>query len=148
MTTQHSVNETWSSKTGVNVMPRLTVFQSPPNALATYHTLGFFGSIAMSATRPEDNVGPMPRSSMPFSASAVDVLAPWPCTPTTKPVTARTITSAVRRILFMLITPQELLNRERIPAGPGEPGGRGGGIVASAWCRIRWGRWAVPPLAE
>ena len=27
----------------------------------------------------------------------------------------------------MLITPQELLNREGGPANPGEPGGRGGG---------------------
>jgi hypothetical protein len=33
---------------GVKVMPRLVVFQSPPNAVATYHTLGFPGSISTS----------------------------------------------------------------------------------------------------
>ena len=59
-------------------MPRFTVFHRPPNAVATYQTLGFFGSISMSATRPVDSVGPMLRSSMPFSASAVNVLPPWP----------------------------------------------------------------------
>ena len=36
-TTQQRLNEPPSSKTGVKVMPRLTVFHSPPNALATYH---------------------------------------------------------------------------------------------------------------
>src|SRR5262245_35153702 len=38
--------------TSSNVMPRFDVFQSPPNADATYQTLGFFGSMAMSTTRP------------------------------------------------------------------------------------------------
>jgi hypothetical protein len=47
-TTQQSVKEPCSSKTGTKVMPRLTVFHNPPNALATYHTLGFFGSISTS----------------------------------------------------------------------------------------------------
>ena len=46
--TQHSVNELPSSKAGVKVMPRFTVFHKPPNALATYHTFGSFGSIARS----------------------------------------------------------------------------------------------------
>ena len=36
------------SKIGVNVIPRLVVFQRPPNADATYHTLGFLGSISTS----------------------------------------------------------------------------------------------------
>ncbi len=117
ITTQHSVNEAWSSKIGVKVMPRFTVFHNPPNALATYQTLGFFGSIAMSATRPVDSVGPIPRSSMFFSVSAVNAAPPWPWTPATKAVTARPMISAVRRILFMLITPQELpYRRRRTPA--------------------------------
>src|SRR5687767_6890807 len=51
-TTQQSVNDPPSSKIGAKVMPRFSVFHSPPNALATYHTLGFLGSISTSATRP------------------------------------------------------------------------------------------------
>src|SRR5687768_3566963 len=68
-TTQHRVNGP-SSKIGVNVTPRFTVFQSPPNAVATYHTLEFFGSISMSAIRPVTRPGPIERSAMPFNASA------------------------------------------------------------------------------
>ena len=63
--TQHSVNDPRSSKIGANVMPRLAVFHSPPNADATYQTLGFRGSITTSWMRPVASAGPMPRSSMP-----------------------------------------------------------------------------------
>src|SRR6266542_2844700 len=37
------------SKTGVNVLPRFSVFHRLPVAAATYQTLGFFGSIATTA---------------------------------------------------------------------------------------------------
>ena len=40
-----SVKEPPSSKIGVKVIPRLTVFHRPPKALTTYQTFGFFGSI-------------------------------------------------------------------------------------------------------
>ncbi len=42
MAMQHSVNDPPSSKIGVNVVPRLTVFHSPPKAVTTYQTFGFF----------------------------------------------------------------------------------------------------------
>src|SRR4051812_10442791 len=65
-TTQQSVKDPPSSKTGVNVVPRLVVFQRPPNAVATYHVFGDLGSIAMSWTRPVWIAGPMLRNSSPF----------------------------------------------------------------------------------
>ena len=43
-------------------MPRLTVFQTFDDAVATYHTFRFAGSTAMSAMRPDMRAGPMPRS--------------------------------------------------------------------------------------
>ncbi len=46
-------------------MPRFTVFQTPPNAEATYQTLGFLGSISTSTMRPVVSVGPMLRSARP-----------------------------------------------------------------------------------
>src|SRR5450759_356281 len=91
-------------------MPRFTDFHKPPNAVATYQTLGFFGSIAMSATRPVARAGPMLRSSRLFKTSAVNAPpppCPWP--PATRAVTARPVTIAVSRILFILITPRETI---------------------------------------
>ena len=67
-------------------MPRFSVFQRPPKALATYQTLGFFGSISTSWMRPVVSVGPMLRNSMPLRASAVTPVASGPC-PVTTPVT-------------------------------------------------------------
>src|SRR5215471_15241210 len=75
-TTQQSVNEPPSSNTGVKVVPRLVVFHNPPNAVAMYHVLDDFGSIAMSWTRPVWMAGPMPRNSSPFSTSAVRWFVP------------------------------------------------------------------------
>ena len=66
MTTQQSVKEPPLSKIGAKVMPRFSVFQSPPKALATYQMLGFFGSISTSCMRPVVRVGPMLRNSRPF----------------------------------------------------------------------------------
>src|SRR4051812_47850521 len=74
--TQHSVNDPPLSKTGVNVVPRLMVFHNPPNAVATYHVLADFGSMAMSCTRPVWMAGPMLRNSSPLSTSAVRRSAP------------------------------------------------------------------------
>src|SRR5688572_17179195 len=55
---------------GVHVFPRFSVFQRLPAAAATYHTLGFLGSTAMSDTRPVVRLGPMLRNSIFRSASA------------------------------------------------------------------------------
>jgi hypothetical protein len=71
MTMQQLLKEPPSSKIGVNVAPRLTVFQTPPNAAATYQVFGFFGSIAMSCTRPVWITGPMLRKVRPLRTSAV-----------------------------------------------------------------------------
>src|SRR5262249_37770255 len=70
-TTQQSVNGPPSSKTGVKDVPRFVVFQSPPNAVATYQVFGFLGSMAMSWTRPVEIAGPMLRNSRPLSTSGV-----------------------------------------------------------------------------
>src|SRR5438132_5875887 len=69
--TQQRVNDPPLSNTGVNVVPRFVVFQSPPKAVATYHVLGDFGSMAMSCTRPVEIAGPMLRNSSPCKTSAV-----------------------------------------------------------------------------
>src|SRR5476651_984282 len=53
------------SNTGVNVVPALVVFQTPPEATATNQTRGSRGSTARSAMRPDVSAGPMPRSSSP-----------------------------------------------------------------------------------
>src|SRR5262245_45545686 len=77
--TQHSVNDPPSSKIGVNVMPRFVVFHNPPNALATYHTFGFLGSICTSWIRPVASVGPMLRNSRPLRAAASRAVPFVPC---------------------------------------------------------------------
>src|SRR5688500_20052198 len=69
-TTQQRLNAGPSSRMGMNVTPRLTVFHNPPNAAATYHTFGSFGSISMSAMRPVTRPGPSERTGTPFITSA------------------------------------------------------------------------------
>ena len=54
---------------GVKVSPLFVVFHSPPAAMATYHTCGFFGSTAMSALRPDVNAGPTERNRSAASGS-------------------------------------------------------------------------------
>src|SRR5260221_10576441 len=71
--TQQRVNDPPLSKIGANVVPRFVVFHSPPKAVATYHVLGDFGSIAMSCTLPVEIAGPMLRNSRPFRTSAVSL---------------------------------------------------------------------------
>mgnify|MGYP000618023668 CR=1 FL=1 len=42
-----------SSKIGFQVVPLLSVFQTPPDPTATYHWLSSCGLMAMSAMRPD-----------------------------------------------------------------------------------------------
>src|SRR5262245_55598596 len=78
ITTQHMLNEPPLSNTECHVLPRLSLFQSPPTADATKYLVGLFGSTSTSATRPVLSVGPSPRSSRPLNPSAVIRFAP-PC---------------------------------------------------------------------
>src|SRR5262245_15548104 len=55
---------------GVQVVPALVVFQTPPEPAATYQVLGAAGSTAMSARRPLIRYGPTPRKG-----SAAEALA-------------------------------------------------------------------------
>src|SRR5688572_23264711 len=82
-TTQQRLNAGPSSRIGVNVIPRFTVFHSPPKAEATYHTLGSLGSISRSAMRPVTRPGPSDRMVKPFIMSAVSgpaLARPWAST--------------------------------------------------------------------
>src|SRR5688500_5013833 len=65
MTTVPTEYELSRSNTGVHVVPALVVFHTPPAATPTYHVFLFFGSIAMSLTRPEIIAGPMARRRTP-----------------------------------------------------------------------------------
>jgi len=46
------------SKIGLYVVPEFSVFHTPLDPVATYHTLLFFGWIAISAILPDKNAGP------------------------------------------------------------------------------------------
>ncbi len=46
-------------------MPPLTVFHTPPEAVAMYQVVDLVGSTAMSTMRPPTTAGPMLRSSSP-----------------------------------------------------------------------------------
>src|SRR5262245_46837986 len=52
----------WLSKIGVQVMPLLTVFQRPPDAVATYRVVGRPSTTATSTTRPPMLAGPSGRA--------------------------------------------------------------------------------------
>src|SRR5436309_13256559 len=75
------------SKTGAQVVPALTVFQTPPEAAATYQVVGVRGSTATSTIRPPTTAGPMLRNSRPAKVEAVmppffsSGLAPFSGTP-------------------------------------------------------------------
>ena len=60
------------SKTGVHVVPELTVFHTPPEATPTKYFAGFFGSTAKPITRPEVNAGPIERKRRPLKVG-VDI---------------------------------------------------------------------------
>ncbi len=70
MATQPIEYEPSPSKTGVQVVPALVVFHTPPEAAATYQVLGRVGSTAMSTMRPPTVAGPMLRSSRPAKVEA------------------------------------------------------------------------------
>src|SRR5439155_1538301 len=55
------------SKTGVQVLPLLTVLQTPPDADATKYFDALFGSTAKPITRPEVNAGPRDRNRSPLN---------------------------------------------------------------------------------
>src|SRR5215212_10027391 len=65
MVTQPIENEPSPSKIGANVVPAFVVFQTPPDAAATYHVRESRGSTAMSMMRPDTRAGPIPRASSP-----------------------------------------------------------------------------------
>ena len=61
---------------GLHVVPELTVFQTPPDPTATYHSFSFSGLIAISAIRPDIKAGPTdlnlrPDKSEDFRSSAL-----------------------------------------------------------------------------
>ena len=89
-------------------MPRFSVFHNPPNAVATYQTLGFFGSISTSCTRPVVSVGPILRNSKPFRALAVR--PEGSCAPrrAAHAAAAANATDRIRR--FMRTSPQKSRN--------------------------------------
>src|SRR5258705_13346939 len=72
----------YSSKSGVKVLPRFSVFHRLPAAAATYQTLGFFGSIATSDIRPDVSPGPIDRNATSLNVSAV-MRSLCPLTPAT-----------------------------------------------------------------
>jgi hypothetical protein len=47
-----------SSKIGVHVVPAFTVFHTPDDPVATYHTLSFVGWNFISAILPDKKAGP------------------------------------------------------------------------------------------
>jgi len=74
MVTQPIEYDDCLSKIGVQVVPALVVFQTPPDATATYQVLGSSGWMAMSAIRPDISAGPMLRSSSPENVFALNGL--------------------------------------------------------------------------
>src|SRR3990172_645723 len=68
----------WLSKMGLHVVPALVVFQTPPDATATYQVFGSVGWTAMSLIRPDVNAGPIARNRNPPSAPAAPPRAESP----------------------------------------------------------------------
>src|SRR5262245_65737638 len=66
MVMQPTEYDPWLSKIDFQVIPRLVVFHTPPDAIATYQTLRFLGSTAMSPMRPGVMHGPIGRSPSAF----------------------------------------------------------------------------------
>src|SRR5436305_2026904 len=65
MTTFAIEYEPSPSKTGVQVVPAFVVFQTPPDADATYQIFLSVGCTARSTTRPEVSAGPIDRNLRP-----------------------------------------------------------------------------------
>ncbi len=64
--------ESSSSKIVSQVVPRFSVFQTPPLPTATYQILWFSGWITMSEMRPDMNAGPMLRNSSPANVASLN----------------------------------------------------------------------------
>ena len=86
---------------GVNVLPRFSVFHKPPDADATYHTLGFLGSMSTSETRPVVTLGPRLRNAIALNKS---VLIPSVPAGACAPSAAQQMTAITpyENVLFML----------------------------------------------
>src|SRR5215203_3888700 len=95
--TAPSENDGYSSKIGAKVLPRFSVLNNPPDALATYHTFGFFGSISTSEMRPVVMSGPIDRSGRPLIVAGV--IADGPCAPSAAQVAATATLNA--KVRFM-----------------------------------------------
>src|SRR5262249_29915851 len=61
---------------GFQVVPALVVFQTPPEATATYQVARSFGWTASAAMRPDVTAGPMERNFRPLKVE--DVIASCP----------------------------------------------------------------------
>src|ERR1035441_11001866 len=92
-------------------MPRLVVFHSPPDAVATYQTLRFRGSMAASAIRPEEKVPGMLRRVISRTMSAVSrgADAGWPGNSANESAAAG---MAKNRMRFMTIATQYIRSEE------------------------------------
>jgi hypothetical protein len=65
------------SNIGVQVVPLLTVFQTLPDATATYQVLDFIGSLTMSLIRPDRWAGPIFRNDIPLKVSELNFVFPF-----------------------------------------------------------------------
>ena len=158
----------WSSKIGVQVVPALVVFHTPPEPTATYQVARFSGWMAMSATRPDISAGPIPRSSSPAnvvgvmrepSSAASVVAAPAPQGRTTRiirPVSRARLARGVMRYLDScgFLAGEE--GRDSSPtravsAGAEAPGGAAGGVPGAGGERRRapaaWGAEQLDPAS-
>ena len=59
------------SAIGFQVVPAFSVFQTPPEPTATYHTFSLVSSIAISAILPDINAGPTLLNLKLFKAEAI-----------------------------------------------------------------------------
>src|SRR4030095_2309583 len=57
---------------GLQVVPALMVFQTPPEATATYQVLRSVGCTARSPILPEATAGPLPLNEIPVQVSALE----------------------------------------------------------------------------
>ena len=68
-------------KIGVNVVPALVVFQTPPDATPMYQVCLSSGCTATTLMRPDISAGPTARSlkSLKVPAPRDPAAVPWPC---------------------------------------------------------------------
>ncbi len=103
------------------------VFQTPPEAAATYQVLGLTGSTAMSFTRPDINAGPIPRSFNPAKSTSFfsspgeaspDSCAEPPTAVACNRISPATIRTPTRRLISIIPAPHTSRSRRRpvVPA--------------------------------